>query len=164
MNERKIELFYEDVEVGDVFVTASRTITDTDVIQFAGLTGDLNELHTSNTYAAKTAYKERIAHGMLTLAIANGLYTRLGFFLNSVFLEIKNWRFLKPVRINDTVQLKMTLTEKRPTKNPEHGIFIWKYELFNQKDEMVAEGILVRMMTCRTEETPDAELTFGGNI
>ncbi|MCH3949723.1 MAG: hypothetical protein LKE33_02120 [Acidaminococcus sp.] len=145
MKNYKSELFYGDVEVGDIFETASRTITDSDIFQFAGLTGDFNELHTSDVYASKTRFGHRIAHGMLTLAIANGLYMRLGCF-HSVFLEVKDWKFLKPVMINDTIRLKMTLKEKHLTSNPRKGIFTWQYDVLNQRDELVAAGIIVRMM------------------
>lgn len=156
MKEYKNELFYGDVNVGDVFETASRTITDSDIFQFAGLTGDFNELHTSDMFAKETAYGQRIAHGMLTLAVANGLYMRLGCF-HSVFLEIKEWKFLKPVLVNDTIWLRMTLESKRLTKNPKKGIFTWKYEVFNQNDVLVAEGSIVRMMdNADASDTPAA--------
>ena len=94
---------YEDVDTGDEFLSPSRTVGESDVFQFAGITGDFNELHTSEAFAESTPYGTRIVHGMLTLAIANGLYVRIGIFKNSVFLGIDRWRFLKPVKIGDTI-------------------------------------------------------------
>ena len=72
---------YEDVDTGDEFLSPSRTVGESDVFQFAGITGDFNELHTSEAFAESTPYGTRIVHGMLTLAIANGLYVRIGIFL-----------------------------------------------------------------------------------
>lgn len=146
--------YYEDVDVGDVFFSPSRTVSEADVIQFAGLTGDFNELHTSETFASHTAYGTRIAHGMLTLAMANGLYVRIGAFRNSIFLGIDYWKFMDPVKLGDTIRLKLTIADKRETKSGTRGIIGIKYEVLNQADKTVAEGILRRMVERR--EVKDA--------
>ena len=83
MKKLNTDLYYEDIETGDEFITATRTISEADVMLFAGLTGDYNELHTSASFAKKNVYGERIVHGMLTLSMANGLYMRLNHFSNS---------------------------------------------------------------------------------
>ena len=74
------QLGYDDITEEQVFISAGRTVTESDVVQFAGLTGDMNELHTNEQYAAGTPFGTRIVHGMLTLAIANGLYMRMNIF------------------------------------------------------------------------------------
>lgn len=152
MKKQTTQLFYDDVEIGDVFETVTRTITDTDIMQFAGLTGDFSEIHTSDTFAAETAYGGRIAHGMLTLSIANGLYTRLPYFPDTVFVEIKNWRFYKPVLIGDTIKLIITLLDKRVTRNSKRGLFTWQYNLYNQYFDLIADGELSRLVTTKEEE------------
>lgn len=149
MKSETLTNYYEDVDIGEQFFSPSRTISEADVFQFAGLTGDFNELHTSKAYAEHTAYGSRIAHGMLTLAMANGLYVRIGAFKNSIFLGIDSWKFLKPVRIGDTIQLILTIADKREAKSGKRGIIGMKYEVLNQNEETVAEGVLRRMVDRR---------------
>jgi len=144
----KIKRFYtyDDLAVGDEFESPSRTISESDLFQFAGLTGDFNELHTSAVFAGKTQFGQRIAHGMLILSMANGLYVRLGLFKTSVFLGIENWKSTKPVLIGDTIRLLLKITDKRLTKNVKHGIVGMEYNVLNQKDEVVATGKFNRML------------------
>ena len=141
-----IGISFDDLEIGDEFISPSRTITESDLVQFAGLTGDLNELHTSETFANKTKFGKRIAHGMLILSIANGLYMRSGIFYTSVFLGIDNWKFLKSVFIGDTIILKLTITDKRLTKDGKKGVIGMQYEVLNQDEEVVGEGLFHRMI------------------
>lgn len=142
------DLYYEDLEVGDSLATATRTICEADIMQFAGLTGDFFEIHTSETYAAQSHFGGRVAHGLLVLSVANGLYTRLGYFYKTglALLGLNGWRFVNPVRMGDTIRLRLTLMEKRETKHAARGIFTWNYEVFNQRDELCAHGQVVRMM------------------
>ena len=138
---------YDEIEIGKLYTSPSRTISESDVMLFAGLTGDLNELHTSEAYAAQTSFGTRIAHGMLTLAIANGLYTRCDFFVRtSVFLGIDSWKAVKPVFIGDTIHLDLSIADKRLTKDGRRAILGMRYEVKNQKDELVAEGLFRRMI------------------
>ena len=142
---------YDEFEVGKLYVSPTRTISESDVMLFAGLTGDLNELHTSEAYAATTNFGTRIAHGMLTLAMANGLYTRCTAF-NSVFLGIESWKASKPVFIGDTIKLHLTIADKRRTKTGDRAILDMKYEVINQNDVVVAEGLFRRMVNVYPEE------------
>lgn len=141
-------LYYGDILDDFSVTTASRTISEADIMLFAGLTGDFNELHTSATFAANTSFSERIAHGMLTLSMANGLYMRTGYFNNSTVanLGIKEWRFDKPVKIGDTISVQITLHEKHLTSRPDRGIVNWKINVVNQNDETVASGIWTKMI------------------
>ena len=120
---------------------------------FAGLTGDLNELHTSEAYAAQTNFGTRIAHGMLTLSIANGLYTRCDLFISSsVFLGIDSWKAVKPVFIGDTIHLDISIADKRLTKDGRRAILGMRYEVKNQRNELVAEGLFRRMIDVEPAE------------
>jgi len=133
------------------YITSSRTITEADVMMFAGLTGDYNELHTSSRYAQNTAFGARIAHGMLTLAVANGLYMRMNLFEKCTVanLGIESWSFKKAVMLGDTLYVKLTLAGKRVTSNPKKGVIRWKVAVYNQNDEEVAGGIWVKMFLTR---------------
>jgi len=142
---------YSEFEVGKLYISPSRTISESDIMLFAGLTGDLNELHTSETFAAQTNFGKRIAHGMLTLAMANGLYTRCASF-DSVFLGIENWKASKPVFIGDTIKLHLTIADKRRTKAGNRAILDMKYEVVNQDEVVVAEGLFRRMVNVFPKE------------
>lgn len=145
------DLSYDDISEDLEFETASRTITEGDVMTFAGLTGDFNELHTSTSYAEHTSFGSRIAHGMLTLAIANGLYMRLNLFEKNTVanLGIENWSFKKAVRIGDTLHVILTLAGKRLTSTPGRGIIRWNVNVLNQNSETVADGVWVKMFLTR---------------
>ena len=138
---------FDDLDVGDEFVSATHTVSETDITQFAGLTGDFNELPTSRVFAATTRFGERIAHGLLILSLANGLYVRLNLFETSVFLGIDEWKSTKPVFIGDTIHLRLTISEKRLSRDGGRGIFGMKYEVLNQNDELVAVGLFHRMLS-----------------
>lgn len=146
-----VNLNYDDITEDTVYVTSSRTITEGDVMAFAGLTGDYNELHTSAQHAQNTPFGARIAHGMLTLAVANGLYMRLNLFEKNTVanLGIESWSFKKAVLLGDTLHVKLSLDSKRLTSNPKRGVIRWKVTVLNQNDEEVAGGIWVKMFLTR---------------
>jgi 3-hydroxybutyryl-CoA dehydratase len=133
------ELMYEDIQVGDTAVF-SKTITDYDIYQFAGLTGDFNPMHIDNEFAKGTFFKERIAHGLLT---GSFISTVLGMKLpgpNSIYLS-QNFKFLAPVKIDDTIKATVEVVEKRDDKK----IIKLKTQVFNQRMEMVVDGEAVVM-------------------
>ena len=145
------ELTYDDITEDLEFITASRTVTEADIMQFAGLTGDYNELHTSEAYAKNTSYEGRIAHGMLTLSIANGLYMRMNLFEKNTVanLGIEEWKFVKPVRSGDTLSVRLTVAGKRLTHDPNRGIIRWNVEVLEQNKDVKARGIWVKMFLTR---------------
>lgn len=148
---KPVDINYDDIQEDQVYVTASRTVTESDVMMFAGLTGDFNELHTSEHYAQGTSFGARIAHGMLTLAIANGLYMRLNLFEKCTVanLGIEKWSFRKAVLIGDTLHVKLSLLDKRVTSNPKKGVVRWQVGVYNQNEEEVAGGVWVKMFLTR---------------
>ncbi|MBQ2678394.1 MAG: MaoC family dehydratase N-terminal domain-containing protein [Firmicutes bacterium] len=137
---------YEEIKEGDVFTSPKREITAADIDAFAELTGDNNEIHTSEEYAKNSRFGTRIAHGMLVMGIANGMYVRMGIFKNSVLMEIKEWKLMRPVKLGDVIYLKLTIESKRQTKRPGFGICEMKYEILNQDEDTTAAGTLVRMI------------------
>lgn len=141
-------LYFEDFYVGQKFKSPARTVTETDIVMFAGLSGDYNPLHTDNEFCKNTIFGEKIAHGLLGLSILTGLSTRLGIFDGTAiaFLGIENWKFLKPILTNDTIHFEMEVIEVRETSKSDRGIIFRKFELKNQKDEVVQSGILPIMV------------------
>jgi acyl dehydratase len=144
-------LCFEDVEVGFRFETPSRTVTEADLVAFAGVSGDFNPLHTDAVYAAGTIYGERIAHGALVLSLATGLRQRTGLFDGTLMglLEIRSWHFAAPVRIGDTIRAVSEITELRETSKPDRGIMVQRIDVLNQNDTEVQTGEFVMMLQRR---------------
>lgn len=143
-----VTLYFEDLTVGMRFETARRTITEADLVNFSGVSGDFNPLHTDEEFARRSIYGRRIAHGALVLSIATGLRQRTGTFEGSLmgFLEIRSWRFRKPVYIGDTIRVITEVRELRETSKPDRGVMVQKVQVLNQADEVVQEGELVHLL------------------
>jgi acyl dehydratase len=140
-------LTYEEWEVGAVYETRGRTITETDVVSFAGLSGDYNPIHTDAEAAKATPFGERIAHGMLTVAISTGMANQTGLMEGTtVALLEQNIKYKAPVRFGDTVHLRMEVIEKRETSKPDRGIVKLAAQMLNQRNEVVVEMIWTQMM------------------
>ncbi len=145
-------LHFEDFEPGRAFQSASRTVTEADVVNFAGLSGDFNPLHTDETFAATTPLKTRIAHGMLTMAVATGLANQMGIFEGTtVALMQQTIQYRGAVRFGDTVHLVMTVKERKETKNPSRGVVTFDVPVLNQNGEVVVQSEWVLMMARRPQ-------------
>lgn len=143
-HERGAGLRFADLHVGMAFRSPGRTITDADLVSFAGLTGDYSELHTSEVYAKNSQFGRRVAHGMLGLAYAHGLmWARTGELRETAiaFLGIGDWRFVGPIFIGDTIFVNYTIGELRDSKsNPAQAIATFDVEVVNQDDMVVQRG------------------------
>lgn len=135
-------LYFEEFETGQQFETASRTVTESDITGFAGLSGDYNQIHTDAEFARSTPYGQRIAHGLLVLSIASGLAMRSGILEGTViaFREINEWKFIKPVFIGDTAHVILTVTETKALPRLSGGACTIVLEVKNQKAETVMKG------------------------
>lgn len=144
-------MYFEEFEVGQKFTSPGRTVTETDIVLFAGLSGDYNPLHTDLEFCKDTIFGEKIAHGLLGLSILTGLSTRLGIFDGTAiaFLGINDWKFLKPILVNDTIHYDMEIVEVRETSKDDRGIVYRKFDLKNQKNEVIQTGILPIMVKRR---------------
>lgn len=134
-------LYYEDFEIGREYTTSSRTVTEADIVAFAGLSGDFNPLHMDEEYAKQTVFGARIAHGLLGLSIASGLMTQTRMMESTVvaFLGL-TWNFKGPVKIGDTITVRMRVADKRETSKPDRGIVRLAVSVLNQRGEVVQEG------------------------
>jgi acyl dehydratase len=146
-----MSLYFEDVEPGQRFESPARTIAEADIVNFAGVSGDFNPLHTDETFAASTLYGRRIAHGMLALSIVTGLRQRMGVFDRTImgFLEIRSWRFRKPVFPGDTIRAVTEVAELRETSKPDRGVMVQRIEVFNQDGDVVQDGEFVTLLRRR---------------
>lgn len=134
-------LYFEQFEVGQVVVSQGRTITETDVVNFAGLTGDYNQIHTDATYAAGYDFGERIAHGLLVQSIASGLAVLTGFIEGTVlaFREM-DCKFSEAVRLGDTIHVALEVTGKKFFRRLGGGNVMMKYKVVNQAGKVVQRG------------------------
>jgi acyl dehydratase len=134
-------LYFEDFEVGWEVTSPGRTVTETDIMLFAGLSGDFNQLHTDAEFAKGTPFGQRVAHGLLGLTMASGLASRLGFIEGTAeaFLGL-TWKFKAPIFIGDTISLQAKVTRKKALRRLGGGIIILDVVLVNQRGEKVQEG------------------------
>jgi acyl dehydratase len=149
----RTDLYFEDYEVGLTVISPARTITETDIVSFAALTGDWNAIHTDAEYASKQMFGQRVAHGLLGLSIASGLVTRLGFMEETVlaFREMRNWKFSLPTFIGDTIRARVTVTELKPMRRLGGGLVRTKVEILNQEDKIVQRGTWGVLVKSREE-------------
>jgi acyl dehydratase len=143
--------YFEDFQVGQRFTTPARTVTEADLVNFAGVSGDYNPIHTDAEFAKTTPFGQRIAHGLLVLAMLTGLRQRTGQFEGTLiaWLEIRSYRFLKPVFIGDTVHGETEILEKRETSKPDRGFLVQRVRVLNQRGEVVQEGEFVTLVRRR---------------
>src|SRR5215210_7875646 len=106
-------MYFEEFAVGQRVRTSSRTITEADIVSFAGLSGDFNQIHIDAEYAKSTPYGQRIAHGLLVLSIASGLGVQTGIMEGTIlaFREIIEWKFVAPVFIGDTLHVDLEVLD-----------------------------------------------------
>ena len=140
-------LTYEEFEIGATYNTQARTITEADVVSFAGLSGDFNPLHTDAEAAKKSPFGERIAHGMLTVAISTGMANLTGLMEGTtIALMEQNIKYIAAVKFGDTVRLQMEVIEKRETSKPDRGVVKLAARVFNQRDELVVDMVWTQLM------------------
>lgn len=141
-------MYFEELPVGKELSTQGRTITETDLVNFAALTGDSNPMHTDAEYAKATPFGERVAHGMLGLSYAIGLAWQLGFMIGTViaFTGLE-WKFKAPVKIGDTIHAVAKVKQTKAMRAAGGGFVIMDARVLNQRNEVVGQGewsILVR--------------------
>ena len=135
-------LYYEQFELGKRIGTPGRTVTEADIVNFAGLSGDFNSIHTDAAYSASSFYGKRVAHGLLVLSIASGLAVRTGMMEGTVLAwrEISDWRFSQPVFIGDTVQVELEVSETKPMPRLNAGMVGLEVQVNNQDGKAVMNG------------------------
>jgi len=132
-------LTYYDLKIGDK-ASLSKTISESDIYQFAGITGDFNPLHVDAEYAKKSIFSERIAHGILTAGFISSVLAMKLPGSDTIYLS-QNLIFRAPVRIGDTVIAEVEIIEKRDEKK----IIRLRTQVRNQRDEIVIDGEAVVM-------------------
>lgn len=144
-------LTFDQFEIGTRYDSQSRTVTEADVVTFAGLSGDFNPLHTDAEFGRQTPFGERIAHGMLIAAISTGMANWTGVFEGTTLALMEQViRYKGAVKFGDTVHLELEVLEKKPTSKPDRGIVRFATRVYNHRQEMVIDGEWTLMMKKNT--------------
>lgn len=141
--------YFDDIQVGEEYESPGRTVTETDIVLFAGLSGDYNVLHTDAEFMKKSIFGERIAHGLLGLAIQAGLFTRAtNAYATLAFIGLR-WKFKGPIKIGDTIRVRARVVAKKATSTADRGVITLERTVLNQRDEVVQEGETDLLVECR---------------
>jgi acyl dehydratase len=157
--------YFEDFEIGDRLRTAGRTITETDIVNFMGLSGVFEELHMNVEYIkAHSVFGRRVAPGPLTFIVAEGLAVMTGLVHHTgmALLSVNNLIYRKPVFCNDTIHVEMIVLAKRETSKPDRGIVTFRHAVHNQAGEVVLEMEKVRMIRRRPAGPAEQSGEAGG--
>jgi acyl dehydratase len=131
---------FEDIPLGESYESPGRTVTEADIVLFAGLSGDYNVLHTDAEHMKASLFGERIAHGLLGLSIQYGLLWRaIPAWAGAILMGVK-WRFRGPVKIGDTITSHGRIAAKKETSKPGWGLVTVERRVLNQRGEVVQEG------------------------
>ncbi len=143
-------LYFEDFTVGTRLRTAGRTITEADIVGFAGLSGDFNQIHTNAVHAAADTFGKRVAHGLLVQSIATGLAVQSGVIEGTVlaFREL-DCKFSLPVFIGDTVHVEIEIVETKALPRLKGGNVTMKHTVVNQDGAAVQRGNWVMLVKAR---------------
>ena len=142
-------LFFDDLTVGDRWVSDSRQVTEADVVQFADLTGDYDPLHVDEEFAKKTPFRQPIAHGLLGLSLVAGIGSESPNMETVAFLGVQEWKFLKPVFFDDTLHVVTVIKALEPNGR-RRGHVTWHRQLVNQDGIVVQEGLLLSLVACKS--------------
>lgn len=141
---------FEDLEVGDEYQSPGRTVTEADIVIFAGLSGDYNVLHTDAEHMKASVFGERIAHGLLGLSIQQGLLGRsMAERSGERFVGLK-WKFRGPIKIGDTLHVRARIAAKKEADEPGWGVVTMERQILNQRGEVVQEGETEHLVSRRS--------------
>jgi len=148
-------MYFEEFTEGIEVVTQGRTITEADIVNFAGVSGDYNAIHTDAEFSKATPFGERIAHGLLGLAVATGLGMQLGFLDGTVlaFTGLE-WKFKAPIKIGDTIRMTAKVKQTKEMKSLNGGFVVFEAKVLNQRNEVCQQGewtILVKSKNIKEE-------------
>lgn len=147
--------YFDEFVPGLCIVTAGRTITEADIVNFAGLSGDYNQIHVDAVYSTAAPFGQRVAHGLLVTSVISGLAAQTGVLEGTViaFREITEWKFMKPVFIGDTVHAELSVRETKEMRRIGGGSVTIDLDVKNQAGDVVIKGVWVVLMAVRPKAT-----------
>ncbi len=142
-------LFFDDVAIDQEWMSQGRTITQADIVNFAGVSGDFNPIHIDHEFAKTTLFRQPIAHGMLIWSISTGLSVSAPPMRTIAFMSVKDWVFKEPVFIGDTIRTLAKVVAKEERGRGKRGVITWHRSIVNQHGKVVQEGQTVTMVEGR---------------
>jgi acyl dehydratase len=144
--------YFDDVEVGQQWESLGRTVTQADIVNFAGLSGDFNPIHMDHEFAQRTPFRRPIAHGLLVFAMGSGLGQYHPAMRTLAFLSVREWHFREPAFIGDTIRVRTTVLEKESRARGRRGVITWQRQIVNQEHKVVQEGVTVTLVEGRARD------------
>ncbi len=148
-------LYADDVQVGQEWTSLGRTVTEAEIVNFAGLSGDFNPIHLDHECARSTPFHRPIAHGLLVFSMASGLALNSPPMRTMAFVSIREWQLKGPVFIGDTLHVQTRILEKEMRARGRRGVITWFRAIINQEGKVVQEGITQTIVEGRGT-SPDA--------
>jgi acyl dehydratase len=150
-------LFFDDVEIGQEWDSPGRTITQADIVNFAGLSGDYNPIHMDHEFAKSTPFRRPIAHGLLVFSVGSGLGVNSPMMRTQAVVEIREWHFRGPVFIGDTIHVQSTVIGKEVRARGRRGTITWHRKILNQDGKVVQEGVSLTLVEGRGSQRGDGD-------
>jgi acyl dehydratase len=144
-----LHLYFDDVEIGQQWESPGRTVTEADIVNFAGLSGDFNPMHMDHEYARTTPFRRPIAHGLLVLSLGSGLGLFSPPMRTQAVLFLRDWQFKEPVFAGDTLRVVSRVVEKQARSRGRRGVITWHRQILNQESKVVQEGMSVTLVEGR---------------
>jgi acyl dehydratase len=154
MGFSSFHLYFDDLELGQEWVSSGRTITETDIVMFAGFSGDFNPMHVDHEFAKNTPFRRPIAHGFGVFSIASGLGVQVPPVRTVALLGVRSWKFGNPVFAGDTIHVRTRVAEKTLRGRGRRGEVVWYRAIINQEGKIVQEGEIVTLVECRPLNRP----------
>lgn len=142
-------LYFDDLEVGNEWTSGGRTVTEADIVNFAGFSGDFNPIHIDHEFAKTTPFRRPIAHGFAVFCIASGLGVHAPPVRTMAMLRVNVWNFTAPVFAGDTVRSVSRVKEKTLRGRGRRGEIVWYRAVINQDGKVIQDGEVVTLVECR---------------
>ena len=149
MSFSSFHLYYDDLDVGQEWMSGGRTITEADIVNFAGFSGDFNPIHIDHEFAKGTPFRRPIAHGFGVFSVASGLGVNSPPVRTIALLRVRTWQFALPVFAGDTIRCTSRVVEKSVRGRGKRGEVVWYRGVINQDGKVVQEGEIVTLLECR---------------
>jgi 3-hydroxybutyryl-CoA dehydratase len=160
-------LFFDDLELGHTWESYGRTVTEADIVNFAGFSGDFNPIHIDHEFAKNTPFRRVFCHGFAVFSMASGMSVQSPPTRIVAMTRVKFWIFYMPVFAGDTIKMRSKVAEKTVKGRGRRGEVVWAREIVNQDGKAVQGGELVTLVECRPIEKvpePDADITPTGVV